>query len=344
MVNRYDSHLFIYVGHASVSCPLLYLHRFRASIPCLKVFEMNILVSTNPHYLSITETMLFSLSENTTRPLAVWCLNGRLKEKEMAAFQSCLRNRCHVDELHFLDMGWLKDVEKSLPLNIRHISIETYYRLFAQFVLPGHLDRILWLDSDIIIKDSVDKLYDQAIDRVSLVAFPNMGETGSRGNAKRLELPRDYAYFNAGVLLLNLEYLRNNTTFEGIVSFCIQNGNSFKQQDQDALNLLYHNSARVINDQRFNCMVNAPESFSAPDIAERAHVIHYAGWQKPWKIKWQNEFSCYWWDVKRKEGLSYKDYLILSVGNLWRFLKLNTLEKWLLSPYYWLLARIKPNK
>jgi lipopolysaccharide biosynthesis glycosyltransferase len=303
---------------------------------------MNILVSTNPRYLSITETMLFSLSGNTARPLVIWCLNSHLKEKEKAAFHAFLRDKCGIHDLHFLDMGWLKDVEASLPLNIRHISIETYYRLFAQFVLPRHLDRILWLDSDIIIKASIDKLYDQAIEGVPLVAFPNMGEADRGGNIERLGLPHDYTYFNAGVMLLNLEYLRNNTTIEDLISFCVHNCNSFKQQDQDALNLLYHDYAKVINDQRFNCMVNASGCFSAPDIADQASVIHYAGWQKPWKIKWQNTFSCYWWDVKREEGLSYKDHMVLAIGNLWRILRLNTLERWLLSPYYWLLARIKP--
>lgn len=305
---------------------------------------MNILVSANSRYLSITKTMLFSLSGNTTRPLVVWCLNSQLKEQEKIVFRSFLRDKCGINDLHFLDMGWLKDVEKSLPLNIRHISIETYYRLFAQFVLPLSLDRVLWLDSDIIIKGPVDELYDQDIDGIPLVAFPNMGEAALGGNAERLGLPSDYTYFNAGVLLFNLDYLRNNTVKDNLIAFCIINANSFKLQDQDALNLLYHDHARILSDQRFNCMVNAPDSFSTPDIAERASVVHYAGWQKPWRIKWQNDYSCYWWDARRKEGLSCKDYMILAFGNLWKLLRFNTLEKWLLSPYYWLLARIKPNK
>ena len=305
---------------------------------------MNIIVSTNSRYLHVTETMLFSLAENVTRTISIWCLHSRLMEREMSVFRSFLRDKCHVGEVHFVDMQWLKDIERSLPLNIRHISVETYYRLFTQFVLPHYLDKALWLDSDIIVKDSIDELYDQDIEGIPLVAFQNMGEASAGGNAERLGIPRKYSYFNAGVLLLNLDYLRRISSKEQLLNFCLQNGKSFKQQDQDALNLLYFEEARVLDDQRFNCMVNAPQCFSSPNIADQAAIIHYAGWQKPWRIKWQNEYSCYWWDVKRKEGLSYKDDLIMFAGCVWRILRLNTLERWLLSPYHWIEARLKPNR
>lgn len=304
---------------------------------------MNILVSTDARYRQITETMLFSLAENTTRSLHVWCLHSRLTEKDISVFQSHLQNKCGILNVHFLDMSWMKDIETALPLYIKHISIETYYRLFAHLVLPKDIKKALWLDSDLIVKGAIDEFYDQDIEGVSLVALPNMGEATNGGNAERLGLPRDYVYFNAGVLLLNLDFLRHSSPKEQLVAFCAQFGSSFKQQDQDALNLLYFKTARVVNDQRFNCMVNAPH-FSSPSIAEKASIIHYAGWQKPWKIKWQNEYSRYWWNVKHKEGFSRIDYLILTIGNLWRFLRLNTLEKWLLSPYYWLQARINPSR
>ena len=302
---------------------------------------MNILVSTNSRYLHITALMLFSLSENVSYPFAVWCMHSRLTDGEKTTFQRFLHDKCGGSEVHFVEMSWLKDAESIFPLSIRHISVETYYRLFAQFVLPSHLDRILWLDSDIIVKGPIVELYDHNIDGVSLVAFPNMGEASVGGNAERLGLPSDFIYFNAGVLLLNLTYLRENTSKDQILKFFVQRGDSFRQQDQDALNLLFYESARVINDQRFNCMVNAPKYFSRPDITQEAAIIHYAGRQKPWKIKWQNAYSCYWWETKRRVGLTFKDSIVFLIGNLWRVLGLNTFEKWLLAPYHWCEARLR---
>ena len=303
---------------------------------------MNILVSTDAHYQHITETLLFSFAENNpSHTLHVWCMHSRLTEKEKRTFQLYLQNRCGVHDINFVDMSWMKNIEDSLPLYIKHISIETYYRLFAHFVLPKNLNRILWLDSDIIVRGKLDELYNQDLEDVSLVAFPNMGDSAVGGNAERLGLPRNYTYFNAGVLLLNLDFLRHSSPKEQLMTFFAQYGASFKQQDQDALNLLYYKTARVIDDHRYNFMVNALPLCSSSDLAEKALLVHYAGWQKPWRIKWQNEYSCYWWNVKRKEGLSYKDYLILYIGYLWKVLRLNTLEKWVLSPYYWLQARIK---
>jgi len=305
---------------------------------------MNILVSTDSCYLRITETMLFSLSQHCSRPLSVWCMQGRLSEKEKADFQHYLKGKCGIRDFHWVDMFDLKGTEASFPLTIRHISLETYYRLFAQFVLPQEMDRVLWLDSDIIVKDAIDELYDQEIQGVPLLAFPNMGEAAVGGNAERLGLPGNCKYFNAGVMLLNLDYLRKGLSKEQVISFCLQNAGSFKQQDQDALNLLYGEKARVMDDQRFNCMVNAPSAFSAPDIVQRASIIHYAGWQKPWKIKWQSPYSFYWWDVRKAEGLTVRDYVILQVGSIWRFLGINTIEKWLCAPYHWIEARMKKSR
>ena len=305
---------------------------------------MNILISTDIRYLDITKTMLFSLSENVSRPLSIWCLESRLADENKASFRQFLNDKCHIYDLVFVDMAWLTAHDSSLPLTIRHISFETYYRLFAQFVLPPAMDRILWLDSDIIVKGPIEELYDHDINDAPFLAFPNMGESVTWGNAARLGLPDGYTYFNAGVMLLNLTYLRNHTSIDDLLTFCTRHKTAFKQQDQDALNLLYYHDAKIVNDQRFNCMVNAPNSFSSPTIVYDAAIIHYAGWQKPWKVKWQNAYSKYWWDTKRKIGLAIHDYFILGFGTLLKVIQFNTLERWFLSPYHWLKARLKTDR
>ena len=298
---------------------------------------MNLLVSTNTKYLDKTETMIFSLSAHVSEPVAVWCLYGGLSQKQRDAFCGHLLALGNIAKVEFVDMSGFNYGKRFQPINIPYLSIECYYRLYSQFVLPGNLDRILWLDSDIIVKGSLADLYESDFKGAPLIAFSNMDEEKDNDkNLRRLGLSLVKPYFNSGVLLLNLEYLRKNTTKSAILNFCRDNASRLKFEDQDAFNLLYHDSAFILNDQRYNCMVNAPQDFSSPDIVEKAVIIHYAGRQKPWQIQWQNEYSHFWWDARKKEGLRSGDTLTFALGWVWRKCNGNRLKQLLLKPYLWI--------
>ena len=301
---------------------------------------MNLLVSTNQKYLDKTETMLFSLSRHTSDPISVWCLCSGLSQKQKDAFCSHLMAGKTNTTVSFINMDWLNREMRFLPLNTPYLSIECYYRLFSQFVLPDSLDRILWLDSDIIIKGDLDDFYGSYFNGAPLIAVSNMDEEKDNDrHLRRLGLSLDNPYFNSGVMLLNLEFLRNNTTKSAIMEFCRDQSSMMRFEDQDALNLLYHESALILNDQRFNCMVNAPQAFSSPIIVEKAAIIHYAGRQKPWLIQWQNDYSHFWWDVRKEEGLSPRDILTIVLGWIWKKGNGDRWKRLLLKPYLWITDR-----
>lgn len=301
---------------------------------------MNLLVSTNKKYLDKTETMIFSLSSHVSESISVWCLFGGLPQKQQEAFSRYLLTLENVAKVEFVDMSWL-DLEKNiLPFNTSYLSIECYYRLFSQFFLPGTLDRILWLDSDIIVKGCLSDFYWSDFKGAALIAFSNMDEESDNDrHLRRLGLSLAKPYFNSGVLLLNLEYLRNNTTKASVLNFCRDNASRLRFEDQDVLNLLYHNSALILNDQRFNCMVNAPQDYSSPDIVEKAVILHYAGRQKPWRIQWQNDYSHFWWDVRREEGLCLRDGFAIAFGWVWKKCNGALWKQLLLKPYLWIVDR-----
>ena len=295
---------------------------------------MNILVSSNTQYLPITSTMIYSLWLHNRAELSVWFLYYNIEAIEREGFARYLKDRCKA-QVHFVKIENAVLMSLDAPLFIKHISIETYYRIIAQFVLPRDLDRVLWLDSDIIVKNNIETFYNQPLVGKSLVACKNMGE-GAYSNRARLGLPEDYEYFNAGVILFNLDYLRANTTLNGVLSFCKENIGKLRMQDQDLLNLLYYDSAFVIQDQMFNCMVNCPKDFISDDIVDRCHILHYAGWQKPWKIRWQDRWSHYYWEVREKEGLHSYEFFIRCIGGLVALLHLNDMYTFMMMPYNWL--------
>ncbi len=302
---------------------------------------MNILVSSDKNYLSITATMLCSVAKHTEESIYVWFLNHRVSCEEQESFTCYLKKKCNIN-VTFVDIDDRIFNSLETPIYIKHISVETYYRIIAQFVLPLELDRILWLDSDLIVKGDLDEFYHQDILGIPLVACMNMGEAKhGKNNKQRLNMPESCVYFNAGVLLLNLDYLREHTTLNGIIDFCNKNKERFRLQDQDVLNVLFCEKARVLTDQIYNCLVNCSDDYITPDICERTHVIHYAGFMKPWIMRWQNENSKYYWEVKEIEGLTIRERIVRIVGVIWECLRINTAIKWFCAPYYWILARQK---
>ncbi len=284
--------------------------------------------------------MIFSLSRFVSEPLFVWCLYGELSCKHRDCFSRHLRERSNVTGVFFINLGWVSQSENLFPLRTSYMTRESYFRLFAQFYLPETLDRILWLDSDIIVKGTLSDLYYSSFEGASLIAFSNMDEKKDYNrHLLRLGLTLEKPYFNAGVMLLNLEYLRNKTTMTYILDFCRKNASRLRFEDQDVLNLIYHDSALVLNDQHYNCMVNAPHDFSSTMIAKEAAIIHYAGRQKPWLIQWQNEFSHFWWNVRREEGLRFGDRWALALGWVWNKLDGHRWKRLLLMPYLWYADR-----
>lgn len=302
---------------------------------------MHILVSSNTNYLGITVTMLHSLSlHGGEKDVKVWFLYRDIDEEKRIWFVENVRHYCGFDVV-FVEIDAKMFAALDGPIYIKHISVETYFRLIAQFVLPKDVDRVLWLDSDLIIKGDIRDFYSQNIDDVALVASSNTQDDSINASlVKRLKLPHDYVYFNAGVILFNLAYLRANTSLDCILNFCSEHTDDILLQDQDLLNMLYYNKARVYTDCKYNCIVNGLSKEERIRVDD-AVVVHYAGWQKPWKVRWQDEVSHFYWDVRSVEDMKVDERVIKGVGELFALCHLNDIIRWFCAPYYWLKCRIE---
>ena len=87
---------------------------------------------------------------------------------------------------------------------VKHYSVEMYYRLLAYKFLPTNLDRILYLDPDILVINPIRELYDMDIDGYLYAASFHNRIPLKVINALRLKAYEMEEYFNSGVLLMNL--------------------------------------------------------------------------------------------------------------------------------------------
>ena len=108
---------------------------------------MNILISSNSEYIDKYETMLCSLRKHHQCDITVYFLNYRVPVDIILQFKDNLKSKYEIElnVINVKDMGF-----ESFPLRLQ-LSIETYFRVYAQFFMPVSVKRVLWLDADIIV-------------------------------------------------------------------------------------------------------------------------------------------------------------------------------------------------
>ena len=131
---------------------------------------MNILISVNKTFLNQAETMLHSLRRNNREDMTVFLLNHSLSSAETKKFQKYLNERLKMN-LVILDVS--STVLDQLPKKEERFSAEVFYRVLAQFVLPETVDRILWLDADIILMKNISDFYYQDFEGNVIAACPD---------------------------------------------------------------------------------------------------------------------------------------------------------------------------
>ena len=182
----------------------------------------------------------------------------------------------------------MKDYDFSfLPLNRKNISTATYYRLMLTKILPENIDKIIYLDCDIIVDGDLSEFWETDISEVFAGVIED--ESSIRSTIK-LNLRN---YFNAGVLLLNIKKLREIDFIPTWLNYFKENELIIDLQDQDILNGVFNNNVKWLplkwnaNATLFT-NVKYPHFYSDEEanIAKKERVIiHYTERFKPWSKK-----------------------------------------------------------
>ena len=178
-----------------------------------------------------------------------------------------------------------------------HISIATYYRLFAAELLPKSVDRIIYLDCDIVVNGSLQEWWGFPIEGFALGAVYqshdhsdcNLQGIGPHAYS-RLNIPRECGYFNAGVLLMNLKYWRENKVTERLFDFIRNHSDLTHAHDQDTLNAVLYNETAIL-DPTWNyreCFFDGkdytyPQKVNYTVPLDNPIVVHFVSKPKPWQ-------------------------------------------------------------
>lgn len=180
--------------------------------------------------------------------------------------------------------------EFPMPVShLSHISIATYYRLFVSFILPKDIDKVLYLDCDIVVRGSLEDLFKEDLAEYALGAvYQNNEWAVDTGSFERLSIDPKYGYFNAGVLMINLKYWREHDLKHLFFDYTKKRHERILFHDQDVLNAVLYDKVKSIN-YKWNYMNNFfdkiigtyPQGTNYKPGVDPV-VIHYVSVPKPW--------------------------------------------------------------
>ena len=180
----------------------------------------------------------------------------------------------------------------SFPLKVKHITQSTYYRFFLPDILPSTIGKVLYLDGDLIVRHSLLPLWHTDIVDYAVGAAKDTAD-GDVTIYNRLSYPQEKGYFNAGVLLINLKYWRDNDVKKDCINYSHDYSDRLLFQDQDVMNVVMQDKKRIIP-IKYNIQTNFLKK--VPFCEKWEHdpelnigmkdpvIVHFTGSLKPWYV------------------------------------------------------------
>ena len=280
---------------------------------------MNILLSTDNNYVMPTGVLMHSIGENNGSDVAYHVMtNAEFSDDSKAALTRVAERYGNTIAFYTIT----DEMTKALPFGRAdqptHVSIATYYRLFITEILPLDVHKIIYLDGDMIVRKSLKELWDTDLTGYAMGVVHDMDE---QKHIQENWLPYDmctYGYFNAGMLIINLDYWRKYDCYNTFMDFINNYANVIKYHDQDVLNSVFHDKKLLLS-VTYNCqsgflLKGREDGFFDKEVESDinaskgdAAIIHYCAPDKPWKIEcfhpyckdWRKYFFMSEWRHKR---------------------------------------------
>jgi lipopolysaccharide biosynthesis glycosyltransferase len=256
----------------------------RTSAPSADKERISVLFCCDPGYYQHLAVALVSLLENNRNNTLDIHLISSGKDPMKEAWLSASTSRYHNFNLNTYYFN-IEDLNKWHTSY--HIKGEAYIRLFAPSILPKSLEKILYLDVDLIVIDDLSDLWKTDLGNYALAAAPDPFGASRRGP---LGIPNDACYVNSGVLLLNLAKWRSDNLSARLADYIEREGSNLLFHDQDAINAVLHPAIKSLS-YRWNYqakMLRLPRFTPLADLAaireagRSPAIIHYTSARKPW--------------------------------------------------------------
>lgn len=193
-----------------------------------------------------------------------------------------------------------------------------YYRFVAGKELYGLVDKILYLDADVICLHQLQTLFDMDLEGKTVAAVKDEDICESPAYMKKINMAGN-VYFNSGVLYIDVNQWNSKSISERAFELLDKNQHLYDFPDQDVLNVLLNNDTYLIN-LKYNFLYKREHDSEILPTNE-IKIIHYAANPKPWHVWYRNSLKClfdkysklsHWDDVPPDQPGNYKEMKMMA--------------------------------
>ena len=304
--------------------------------------KINIVFASDNNYAQHTSVAMASVLVNTKVPQKIqfYLIDDEIQQDNKEKITKTVQNLGGNIEFIKIKNSKLEDCYVSGEL-----SRASYFRLDIANILDESIEKIIYLDCDLLVYDDIEKMWQLDMSGKPVAATCDLGIMASarvrKQKNKFIGLPFDAPYFNAGVLIMDLKKWRDGNYAEAIIALATQN--KYPNHDQDALNKFFMNNWQEIP-LRWDVIPPVFNLFlkilTKPDLRKKAieaklnpAIFHYAGGYKPWEYEIHDGFNDKYYEYlklteykdakmpqfdKRRKNRSIKRQMLrLKMGNMW---------------------------
>ena len=304
--------------------------------------KINIVFASDNNYAQHTAVAMTSVLVNTKVPQKIqfYLIDDEIQQENKEKITKTVQNLGGNIEFIKIKNSRLEDCYVSGEL-----SRASYFRLDIANILDENIEKIIYLDCDLLVYDDIEKMWQLDMGGKPVAATCDLGIMASarvrKQKNKFIGLPFDAPYFNAGVLIMDLKKWRDGNYAEAIIALATQN--KYPNHDQDALNKFFMNNWQEIP-LRWDVIPPVFNLFfkilTKPDLRKKAieaklnpAIFHYAGGYKPWEYEIHDGFNDKYYEYlklteykdakmpqfdKRRKNRSIKRQMLrLKMGNMW---------------------------
>lgn len=276
---------------------------------------MNVMFSSDDNYAQHMGVAIYSLLEhNKDFPhIRIFLIENGIASANREKLEQIVYGFKNTS-LHWVSFAeWKNQLKLDLAWPI---SLSAYARLFVASMVPEDISRILYLDCDMIICDSLQELWNTDLREKTLGAVQDFINDQTKASVGVLPQGK---YFNAGMLLIDLEQWRKQGVEQACLKFIAEHGGNVTHHDQGVLNGVLKNDCAILP-IRYNLMTihyifdrrrlnkyfqDHAAFYTTEEIAEAKNkpaILHFTPsfTSRPWVRTCRHPLKKLYWDTAEK--------------------------------------------
>lgn len=248
---------------------------------------IELLATFDKNYIPPFQVLLKSLSvTNPRESFRIWLLHSAIPEEDLRG----LAAYCGALGMELEPIQVSRDLFEDAPVS-KQYPREMYYRMLAPVLLPDTLDRVLYLDPDILALNPVRPLWELPLGEAVFAAASHSAISEIINDVNRIRLNSGSDYFNTGVLLMDLAGARKIVRPEEIFACVRKQAEFLVLPDQDVFNMLYGARTAQLDDTVWNYDARYASAYLLKSegkcdldwVMRNTVFLHFCGKHKPWK-------------------------------------------------------------